>query len=351
MIHWRYGLVLQVLSERPGLQELSVRTTEGESRAVALTRLTGAVRPGEKVILNVTAVSLGLGTGGRHFVAAVPERLPPDPTEPGHLMKLRYTPFQLRCATVEETADTPAELGGQVVVVGELHSQLLPAIATLRRVLPPGSRLVYLMTDGGALPIDLSETVAALRARGLLDATVTIGHAFGGDREALNIYAGLLAARHDLRATVTLVMMGPGVAGSNSRFGHTAVEQAINADAVSILGGRPVIVPRLSFADPRQRHQGLSHHTLTVCGLLTQRRSCLPLPILPGASLDLVLRQAAEAGLHLRHDLELVDADHTLTYLAETGIPAATMGRGPDKDPAFFLAAGAAALAASALSR
>jgi len=192
----------------------------------------------------------------------------------------------------------------------------------------------------------LSEAVAAMRSRSILDGTVTIGHAFGGDREALNIYSGLLVARHELGADLTLVMMGPGIAGTASRFGHTGLEQATNADAVSILGGRAVIIPRLSFADQRLRHQGLSHHTATICGQLTQRRAVVALPVLSGPELDKVLCQLCAAGIQERHELRLVEARDTLAILAAAGISARTMGRSPAQDPAFFLAAGAAGFAA-----
>ncbi|MGE5529783.1 MAG: DUF3866 family protein [Patescibacteria group bacterium] len=349
MIHWRLGKVLRVTGERPGLQEIQVETPEGQGRAYVFTDHLCRAEAGDTVLLNVTAVSLGLGSGGRHFTAAVLGKLPADPQGPGHLMKLRYTPWQLRCRTAEEEGELPSTLDGQVVVVGELHSQLLPAAVVLRARLGPGARLVYLMTDGGALPLVLSETVAFLRARGLLDATVTIGHAFGGDREALNIYSGLLAARHILKADVTLVMMGPGIAGTGSRFGHTGVEQAVNADAVGILGGRAVILPRLGFADARERHRGVSHHTLTVCGTLTQRRAVLALPELPGPEMDLVLAQLAHASIHDRHDLRLVDAGETLALLEALAYPVRTMGRGPREEPSFFLAAGAAGQVAAGL--
>ncbi|MGE5550793.1 MAG: DUF3866 family protein [Bacteroidota bacterium] len=349
MIHWRRGEVLEILAERAGYQEISVLTAEGRGRAVVFPDLTGPARIGDRVLLNVTAVSLGLGTGGKHFVAAIEGRVPGDPAGPGHLMKLRYTPFQLRCLTAEEQGEIPGTLDGQVVVVGELHSQLLPAVLALRHRLGDKARLVYVMTDGGALPLALSEVVARMRSRGLLAGTVTIGHAFGGDRESLNIYAGLLAARHSLRADVTLVMMGPGVAGTGSRYGHTGVEQAINADAAGILGGRAVIIPRLSFADRRDRHRGVSHHTLTVCGELTQRRGLIALPVLSGEELDTILCQLAAAGVDRRHELRLVDAAEVMGLLSACGLPARTMGRSPAQDPAFFLAAAAAGFAAAEL--
>ena len=52
------------------------------------------------------------------------------------------------------------------------------------------------MTDGGALPIAISDLVWKLRERGLIDATVTCGHAFGGDHEAVSVPGALAVARH-----------------------------------------------------------------------------------------------------------------------------------------------------------
>jgi len=349
MIHWRYGNVTSIITTRDGYQECAVSTSEGEGRAVVLTGLIGTAKIGDRLILNVTAESLGLGTGGKHFAAAIAGRLPPDPEGPGHLIKMRYTPFQMRCQIAEEAHEIPDELDGHIVVVGELHSQLLPVACALQNRLGRAARIVYIMTDGGALPIVLSQQVAQMRQAGLLAGTVTIGHAFGGDYEALNIYSGLLIAKHELKADVSIVMMGPGVAGTASRYGHTGVEQAYNADAVNILGGRAVIVPRISFADPRDRHYGLSHHTRTICGQLTQRRGFFTIPRLAGPQLDLLFQQIADAGIHARHDIRLIVADDILRLLAECPVPAWTMGRSPAEEQAFFQAAGASGFLAADL--
>src|SRR5881628_514067 len=100
MIRIRRATVLAVLQERPGAVEVSVDVEEapgepGRVRAVAIAypALVGAVAPGDRVVLNTTAVSLGLGTGGAHFVVAV-EGSTGGGIEPGsgRTMKLRYTP-------------------------------------------------------------------------------------------------------------------------------------------------------------------------------------------------------------------------------------------------------------------
>ena len=47
------------------------------------------------------------------------------------------------------------------------------------------------MTDGAALPLALSDLVATLRDRDLVDTTITCGHAFGGDHEAVSVFSAL----------------------------------------------------------------------------------------------------------------------------------------------------------------
>ena len=53
--------VASLLSERPGLQRVEL---DNGRRAYVLTQLTGPVAAGERVVVNTTAVDLGLGTGG-----------------------------------------------------------------------------------------------------------------------------------------------------------------------------------------------------------------------------------------------------------------------------------------------
>src|SRR5215813_10171557 len=97
MILLRRGGVEGWSEERPGAVELSVRV-DGESeasRAIAYPSLCGEVRRGDRVLLNTTAVALGLGTGGAHVVIAVEGRDPSGlPEDDARIMKLRYTPLQ-----------------------------------------------------------------------------------------------------------------------------------------------------------------------------------------------------------------------------------------------------------------
>ena len=71
MIRLRRGSVVRILRERPGALELEVEVEGATERALAYPALSGPVEPGSRVVLNTTAVRLGLGTGGLHFVISV----------------------------------------------------------------------------------------------------------------------------------------------------------------------------------------------------------------------------------------------------------------------------------------
>jgi len=316
----------EVLSQRPGL--VRVRLSDG-SRAYGLTELTGPVAVGDEVIVNTTAVDRGLGTGGWHVVHWNLTAGAFSQPGPGHLMKLRYTSLQVDTGAAEEhDPDGPSHLDATPVVVAGLHSQLPVVVAAIARA-RPRTRIAYVMTDGGALPIALSDVVAELVDREMVVGTVTAGHAFGGDLEALNVASGLVSARHRLGAEVIVAAMGPGVAGTGSRLGYSGLEVAPVLDAVAWLGGRPVACLRCSGADARTRHQGISHHSLTA---LDAVRSQVEVALPPGV-------EAPPGGRHRWHH---VDPGDPVPLLAEAGLEVRSMGRGPGEDPLFFAAAAAA---------
>lgn len=356
MIRIRRGRVLAITGTRPGVTELRVRCEGAEARAVNYDRLTGQVRAGDEVLLNTTAVHKALGTGGYHYVTANCSGAPRDPAEAGHIMKLRYTPLQVKVLAAEEEASPLAEriraldgLEGLPVAIAGLHSQLAPFAAALA-LLRPGTRLVYLMTDGAALPAAFSRMVDELRRKGLLAAVITCGHAFGGDYEAVNIYSGLLTARA-LRADAVLAGMGPGIVGTGTRFGHTGIEQGQLVNAVFSLGGKPVAIPRINFADARVRQQGISHHTLTALGRVALAPATITLPVLPPAQSDVLWAQVREAGLEARHRVVTADGAAAIDGMAHYGLRVTSMGRDAARIPEFFLAVGAAAAHTAGLLR
>jgi Protein of unknown function (DUF3866) len=354
VIRWRDGVVAAVRRDWRGAVELDVTQSDGGScRALAYPALTGRPEPGDRVLLNTTALAQGLGTGGYAFVVAVPDRLPPDPAPGGHMVKARYTPLQATVLGVDEQ-DSPHhevlrdadDLGGMPVVVADLHSAL-PAILAGSRAAGPPPRAVYVMQDGGALPAWFSRACAGLREAGWLAGTVTTGQSMGGDLEAVTLHTGLLAARHVLGAGLAVVTQGPGNLGTGTRWGFSGVACGEAVNAASVLNGAPVASLRISDADPRPRHRGVSHHSLTAYGRVALARADVVVPELPGELGAEVTGQAA--ALAGRHNLVRIPIGGLDEALRSSPVPLSTMGRGLDQDLAYFLAAAAAGRHAAAL--
>jgi hypothetical protein len=324
-------------------------------RALSYPALVGDAEVGDRVLLNVGALELGLGTGGYALVVAIPDRLPPDPADgdqDGHLVKARYTPLQTIVAGVDEPSSPhyglladADDLAGMPVVTADLHSAL-PAVVAGVRLDAGSARIAYVMTDGGALPAWFSRTLDALA--GSLAGVVTVGQAYGGDLEAASLHTGLLAARHVLRADVAIVSQGPGNLGTGTRFGFSgvAVGEAVNAAAA--LGGRAVGALRISAADPRPRHRGVSHHSLTAYGRVALAPADL---VLPGG-LEVDLRASVTAALDTlppRHRIVIIDAAGLDEALRASPAALSTMGRDLDADYSYFLTNAAAGRYAASL--
>jgi hypothetical protein len=310
------------------------------------------------VLLNAGALERGLGTGGFALVVALPDRLPDDPPPAaGHLVKARYTPLQAMVLGADEQESThhallrdADDLGGLPVVVADLHSSL-PAILAGLYCDRPGVRAAYVMTDGGALPAAFSRTLAGLREADWLAGSVSVGQAYGGDLEAVTLHSGLLAARLVLEVDVAIVIQGPGNLGTDTRWGFSGVVAGEAINAAAVLGGRPVGTLRVSEADARPRHRGVSHHSRTAYGRVALRPADLVVPLLPGDFGARLVREATElvetsaAG----HRLVEVPVDGLAEGLRAAPVPMSTMGRGLDEDPAAFMSAAAAGRHAAAL--
>lgn len=346
---WRGAVELAVAIE----PDLAGRA---ELPALAYPALVGSPRPGDRVLLNASALALGLGTGGYALVVALPDRLPPDPPDGdgryGHLVKARYTPLQTVVAGVDEPgspyhavlADAD-DLAGLPVVTADLHSAL-PAILAGVHADAPAARVAYLMTDGGALPAAFSRTLDALA--GSLAGVVTVGQAFGGDLEAASLHTGLLAARQVLRADLAIVTQGPGNLGTGTRWGFSGVAAGEAVNAAAVLGGRPVGALRISAADPRPRHRGVSHHSLTAYRRVALAGADLVVP--DGLPADLADHVAAAlVGLPQRHRLVTVATDGLDAALRASPATLSSMGRRLADDHPYFLANAAAGRHAAAL--
>ena len=341
------GIVEEVIEKAEGLQRVRVRVGNEVRPAVLFTRFAAPAEAGDRVVLNTTATRLGLGSGGEDFVVWNLAHDSYETDAGGHIMKLRYTPMQTEVLAVEapesphhDAMTSATSLDGIPVLAASLHSQLLPVVVGLR-MRRPDARIAYVMTDGGALDAVYSNTTRRLRELGWVDTVITVGHAFGGDLEGVNVYSGLLAARHITGADAVVVGMGPGVVGTTTTFGTSALELGMTLNATASLGGRPIAVVRMSSADDRQRHAGVSHHAMTALTRVAMVRVDVPVP--EGHAEDL------EWTTHNVVEVDVAGLSEALSRAEGSGLTASHMGRGPQDDRLFFLAAGAAGIHAGGL--
>lgn len=372
----RHMRIEAIIETRPGYTMVAGRVSsappasttiaEGDAiKALVLEDNVGPVSVGQTLLVEVSALAKRLGTGGFAMCVANLSALPADvlPAD-GHIVKARYTPSQTMVASVDEQ-DSPhfkvlenaEDLGGMPVVVADLHSAL-PAIVAGIRLRDPLLRVVYVHTDGAALPLKFSSTVAGLKDAGWIDTSITCGQSYGGDLEAINVYTALLAAKHVVGADIAVVAQGPGNAGTGTRWGFSGVEVGNTLNAARVLGGKPVACLRVSSADKRPRHYGVSHHSMTVLTHMCLGSVVVPVPEL--AALGNLEGKTLPQGFiaHLSPDIEsLKAAGHTLVEtpidglyeaLQASPIKLSTMGRSLNEDPAAFLFAGAAGAASMA---
>ena len=303
---------------------LEVEIAGERRRAWADEALLGEMHEGDEVVVNVAALDLGLGSGGFDVVHVNLTRgLEGGGVEGAHVMKLNYTSLQHAVEPVERRDSNPRP--SAPVLVLPLHGHLAPAAWAVAQA-SSNLRVGYVQTGGGALPGSFSRDVRQLRERGLLAGHVTAAPAYGGEHEALST-VGALDAAAALGWDAVLVGPGPGIIGSETAYGHGAMAALDSAHAALSLGLPTILSPRLSSADPRLRHQGLSHHTRTVLDLLL-------------APVDIAIPQdepeIAAALEGPRHRVHQIPAD--LAVYAAAELPTTTMGRSLHDDPLFFAA-------------
>jgi hypothetical protein len=324
MLSLRRGSVTAVTERHEGLVRLEV---DGRP-CVAYPGMTGPVALGDEVLVNVQAIELGLGSGGFDMLYANLTRgLDLEATPDAHVMKLPYTPLQHAVWHAEEDGAAVESLNGLPVVCCSLHSQVAPACAGLGE----GRKVAYVQVPGGALPVSYSDTVRALRERGLVAVSVAVGACVEGDVACVSTAAALIwAAEQGFDAAVCSI--GPGIVGTASPWGHGGVAVAEAVATARALEGKPVLAVRYSEGDPRERHRGLSHHTRAVLALAGGAEVGWP------------------DGLAVPEELERVTpVDVTGWEEACAPFPLSHMGRGPDDDPWFFAVAYAAGRVASGL--
>ena len=110
----------------------------------------------------------------------------------------------------------------------------------------------------------------------------------------------------------------------------------------------PIACLRVSFADPRERHRGLSHHSATALTIATRGRALIPVPCVGGEEETILRDELASSGLAERHELVDVPPTGIIELLDSLDLHIVSMGRPAADDPVLFeTAAAAGAVAAS----
>jgi hypothetical protein len=333
----RRGLVSSVEQADARLARFTVRLEGGEERRViAYPTLTGPVEAGDDVVVNVEAQDLDLGSGGFDVLYANLTRGLSGAVTPGaQVMKLNYTPIQHSVRPLEEGLEQLPETVGLPVAVLALHGQL-PCAAFALSERAPGRRVGYVQTAGGALPGRLSDTVEELARRGLIADHVTVAPCFGGVHEAISLEGALTSGAERLGWDAALIGPGPGILGSASALGHGGLAALHSAHSALSLGLTVTLAPRLSSADERERHRGLSHHTRSVLALLLR-----PVEVALPGGISAETRSELERAVALGagHRFAEVGVDDLIEPYLRSGLPAETMGRSFDRDEDFFRSA------------
>jgi Protein of unknown function (DUF3866) len=186
-------------------------------------------------------------------------------------------------------------------------------------------RVAYVQVAGGALPVSFSDVVRTLRRGGYLDVAAAVAPCVDGDVQAVTI-ASALAWCSAQGFDAAICSIGPGIVGTGSALGHGALAAVEVANTAAALGGSPVLAVRYSEVDPRERHQGVSHHTRAILDLVAM-----------DVTVAWPLGLEAPEWLSRREEVD-VEGWHE-----EVGrLPLSHMGRGPEEDPWFFMCAFAA---------
>jgi hypothetical protein len=349
MIRIRKGTVNSIISRESDIAVVEICYDGITQKGINYKSLTGDIEKGDIVYINTSATYLGLGSGGYDFIMINETRGSSlDFEDAGHIMKMRYTPYQVKCNCAGEKENILhsklkefKHLNGMAVLTAELHSMLMPAACTLKYI-NKDIKIAYIMTDGGCLPIDFSSSVRELKAKGVITYAITAGNSFGGDMEAVNIYDALAIA-YSLECDTSIITLGPGIAGTGTKYGFSGIEQGYIIDAVNTLNGNPVVIPRISFMDSRERHFGISHHSLTVLSEIAKTSANVIFPVLEKEKTDYIKSQIYQYSIDKKHNTVFLSDSTIFDAVKYYNVKCSTMGRDLYMDKEFFLACGCGA--------
>ena len=157
------------------------------------------------------------------------------------------------------------------------------------------------------------------------------------------MYSALAVAHRIVQADAVVVVMGPGIVGTASRLGFSGIEVGPVLDAATGLSGTPIACLRVSFADPRDRHRGVSHHSVTALTVATRSRVTVAFAAVGGDEEATMRAQLEQCGIDDSPRRRRVRARrHRRPVRRGTDCASMSMGRPAADDPVLFEMAAAA---------
>lgn len=348
MLNLEKGRVIDILYKNNKIQILKVENLNKTliEQAVNYIDETGPCSANDMVVINTIGNRLRLGTGGYNFVylnlsGKFEEERPLDRKD-GHIIKMKYSPGQIRVKTVEENMENKNifEINSRIpqkpVVYAILHSMISPLVKTIK-YLNPNAIISCVYTYGGAMNANNSFTLKKLRSAGLVNSVITTGECYGGDYESINIMSGILFGINGLNSDIIIVCCGPGVAGSSTYYGFSTFDFIGAIYMAKLSGLLPVIIPRTSMTDSRERHQGVSMQSIAILQALDFP---VHVPVYKDnedkKGFDHIYEQLCKYGIIDKHIVKFIDdaaVKETVGYTAED---TRVMGRSYAEDPCFF---------------
>lgn len=348
MIEFQKAVVKNIYPFTDSLEEVLLDIDHPSKKAINYNKMTGSLKKGDIVLVNTTACSLNLGTGGHHYIMANLHMNTQKLTGDGYGMKLKYTPNQINVLFAEaqesplhQQFNKELNLEGKQIYIGELHSMLVPLSAHLKYRIQEKIKIACIITDHGALPLWMSKNIEKLKSMGILDTVISIGNAFGGDYECVNIYTALQLGANILNMDAIIITMGPGIMGTGTPYGFSGLELGFYVDLCYYRGAKPLYVPRISFIDTRPRHYGISHHFINSLNKIIQNPIPIIIPNMDKSKTKHIINQLKQYKLLSKHPVKIRDGRGIRTSLEYYQLNPKSMGRGFGEDPDFFYSQGA----------
>jgi hypothetical protein len=348
MLSLETGKVIEIIYQDDKIQILNVENKNKLliEKAINYTKETGLCTVEDLVVINTIGNRLGLGTGGYNFVYLnLSNKMEAEEAldrNHGHIIKMKYTPGQIRVKTVEERIefknvfDVEPKLLPRPVIYTILHSMISPLVTTIKYI-RPNAIISCVFTYGGAMNANNSFTLKKLRSSELINSVITTGECYGGDYESINITTGIIFGFNQLNSDIIIVCCGPGVAGSSTFYGFSTFDFIGLIYISKLLGLCPVLIPRISMAYKRERHIGVSMQSLSILQTIDFP---VHVPIYKDnediEGFNYIYNQLRDYGIINKHKIQFIDDPVIKKNIDFVDVNTRVMGRTYFEDPWFF---------------